>query len=240
MGRGDRLFRIVQMLRRDRITTGAALARELGVSLRTLYRDMADLAATGVAIEGEAGTGYRLPRHFDLPQLTFTVDELEALLAGARVMAAWGDPDLQAAARDALVKVEAAVPEALRRRLAHSEIHAPEFFVPPVVARGMGDLRLAMRECRKVRIRYRRGDGETSARTIHPLGLFFWGTTWALAAWCELREGFRTFRVDRIADLEVLPGTFPILEGRALRDYVGLMEASPRPGPSPDGTADVP
>ena len=97
MRRADRLFQIVQLLRRDRVSTGAKLAAELGISARTLYRDISDLMASGVPIESEAGVGYRLPRQFELPPLMFTVDEIEALVAGARMVEAWSDPGLQEA-----------------------------------------------------------------------------------------------------------------------------------------------
>lgn len=220
MRRADRLFQILQILRRDRITTGAALAAELGVSVRTVYRDVAVIQGSGVPIEGEAGTGYRLPRHFDLPPLMFTVDELEALMAGARIVEAWGDAALSEAARLARGKVEAAVPQEVRRRLAHSTIHAPDYFIAAEGTRFLGVLRLAMRNQNKVRMLYRKEDGTENRRTVWPLGLFFWGSAWTLAAWCELREAFRTFRVDRVQDLETLPDRFPSQEGKSLQDFI--------------------
>ena len=218
MRRADRLFQIVQILRRDRVSTGARLAEELGVSPRTLYRDIADLMASGVPIESEAGVGYRLPRHFELPPLMFTADEVEALVAGARMVEAWADPGLREAARSLLRKAEAAL--ASRLKLEDLPILVPDFHVPPAVAAYLGELRVALRERRKVRVNYAKGGGEPSVRVLRPLGLAFWGSGWSLAAWCELRNDFRTFRPDRIQGLEMLDETFEPMAGQGLDDYL--------------------
>jgi predicted DNA-binding transcriptional regulator YafY len=223
MRRADRLFQIVQLLRRDRISTGAKLADELGVSPRTLYRDISDLMASGVPIESEPGVGYRLPRHFELPPLMFTADEIEALVAGARMVEAWADPGLREAARSLLRKAEAALP--VSRKLEDLPILAPDFHVPVSVASFLGELRVALRERRKVRVNYARGDGESSDRVLRPLALAFWGSGWSLAAWCELRKGFRTFRPDRIRSLVVLDDTFVPEAGQALDDYLRLQNS---------------
>lgn len=222
MRRADRLFQIVQLLRRDRISTAAKLARELGVSERTLYRDIADLMASGVPIESEAGVGYGLPRHFDLPPFMFNAEEGEALLLGARVAAAWGDPSLREAAESLLRKVEAVLPPGRRSSLSDLPFLVPDFHVPPETARFLGELRQGLREQRRVRVVYARADGTTSERVLHPLGVIFWGYRWHLAAWCELREALRTFRVDRIQSTELL-GPFEPLPGRGLEDYLGKM-----------------
>ncbi|MBS1767906.1 MAG: YafY family transcriptional regulator [Acidobacteria bacterium] len=224
MRRADRLFQIVQILRRDRVTTGAKLAAELGISPRSLYRDVADLMASGVPIESEAGVGYRLPRHFELPPLMFTVDEVEALVAGARMVEAWADPGLREAARSLVRKAEAVLPS--RARLEDLPIVVPDFHIPSGAAAFLGDLRAAMRERRKVRFRYARKDGESSVRVVWPLGLAFWGSGWSLAAWCELRNDFRTFRPDRIEGLEALEETFEPVEGRGFDDYLRRQEAN--------------
>jgi len=229
MRRADRLFQIVQILRRDRLSTAAKLAVELEVSERTIYRDIQDLMISGVPIEGEAGVGYSLPRRFDLPPLMFTADELEAVLAGARMIQAWGDPELRKAARSALRKVESVVPQDVRDRLVHSEIHAPDLFTPSGATRFMGELRTAMRVQCKVRMRYRRSDGEESERVVLPLGLFFWGYTWSLAAWCELRGTFRTFRLDRLLELQVLDDRFETAPGTSLKDYMQMVDREEAP-----------
>ena len=224
MRRADRLFQIVQILRRDRASTGAKLADELGISPRTLYRDISDLMASGVPIESEAGVGYRLPRHFELPPLMFTPDEIEALVAGARMVEAWADPGLQEAARSLLRKAEAVLPS--RRKLEDLPILVPDFHVSPTVASFLGELRMALRERRKIRVRYTRGDGESSERVLRPVALAFWGSGWSLAAWCELRSDFRTFRPDRIVHLEVLEERFETETGRSLEDYLRLQMES--------------
>ncbi len=224
MRRADRLFQIVQLLRRDRVTTGAKLAGELGVSPRTLYRDIQDLMASGVPIESEAGVGYRLPRHFDLPPLMFTADEVEALVAGARMVEAWADPALKEAARSLLRKAEAVLPG--RRRLGDLPILVPDFHIPPATAAFLGELRIALRERRKVRVSYARKDGERSVRVVRPLGLAFWGRGWSLAAWCETRNDFRTFRPDRIEGLDLLDEPFEPEPGQGLEDYLKRQEAN--------------
>jgi len=222
MRRADRLFQIVQLLRRDRVSTAARLARELGISERTLYRDVADLMASGVPIESEAGVGYRLPRHFDLPPFMFNAEEGEALLLGARIVAAWGDPSLREAAESLLRKVEAVLPAGRRTSLSDLPFLVPDFHVPPETARFLGVLRQGLREQRRVRITYARADGVGSDRVVQPLGLVFWGYRWHLAAWCELRESLRTFRVDRILAGEVLDAFQPT-PGHDLESYLGLM-----------------
>lgn len=230
MRRADRLFQIVQLLRRDRITTAARLARELGVGERTIYRDVQDLAASGVPIESEAGVGYRLPKSFDLPPLMFTGDEIEALVLGARITQAWGGAALSGAARSALARIEAVLPPVLRDRLSGGSLFAPGFHVPKRTLAHLETLRTAIREQRKTSVGYTRADGASSERILHPLGLFFWGTSWSLAAWCEMRVGFRTFRLDRIRELTLLDDRFTIEAGRTLADYERLMEEEDEPG----------
>ncbi|NWJ41816.1 MAG: YafY family transcriptional regulator [Geothrix sp.] len=224
MRRADRLFQIVQLLRRDRVSTAARLARELGISERTLYRDVADLMASGVPIESEAGVGYRLPRHFDLPPFMFNAEEGEALLLGARIVAAWGDPSLREAAESLLRKVEAVLPAGRRKSLSDLPFLVPDFHVPPETARFLGVLRQGLREQRRVRIAYARADGTSSDRVVQPLGLIFWGYRWHLAAWCELREALRTFRVDRIQAGELMDAFQPT-RGQDLESYLGRMRA---------------
>lgn len=223
MRRADRLFQIVQLLRRDRITTAQRLARELSVSERTIYRDMDDLSASGVPIESEAGVGYRLPKSFDLPPLMFSVDEIEALVLGLRIAESWSAEGLSAAARSALRKIEAVLPASLRERV-DPNLYAPSFHIPKRAAAHLDTLRRAIRERRKVRVDYTKPDGAPSQRVLRPLGLFFWGNTWSLAAWCELRVGFRSFRLDRIDALVLLEEGFPVEPGQTLADYEKLMD----------------
>jgi predicted DNA-binding transcriptional regulator YafY len=207
MRRADRLFQIVHLLRTRRGLTAAALAEELGVAQRTIYRDVADLQDSGVPIEGEAGVGYRLARGYELPPLQFDADELAALAAGARLVQAVADPELGEAARRALVKIEAAVPAGLRETLWRTPMLAPYGFRNEA-GEELGVVRRAVEERRKLRFRYQRGDGAGSERIVRPVGLFYWTGRWSLAAWCELRADWRNFRVDRMAGLEPLPDTF--------------------------------
>jgi len=230
MRRADRLFQIVQRLRRrGAVVTAAALAHELEVSERTIYRDVADLVASGVPITGEAGVGYRLPRGaFDLPPLMFTEDEIEALVLGARVVESWADPTLARAAADVLAKVEVVLPPALRERIAGATLFALNMREQVGVGDRLTTLRAAVRERRKVRLAYVDRGGQPTARIVWPLGLFYWGLTWTAGAYCELRDGFRNFRLDRITELEVTSDVFTPTPGRTLQDlfdyYRGLTE----------------
>jgi predicted DNA-binding transcriptional regulator YafY len=224
--RADRLFRLIQRLRRTRgVTTAAQLAAALEVSERTVYRDVRDLILSGVPVKGEAGVGYALDRSFDLPPLMFDEQELEALVLGARVAAAWADPRLAAAAQEALQKIEAVLPPPLRERLLDTALVVPDFHVGPKVTAGLQELREAIRERRKLLLRYLDKDGSTSARQVRPLGLSFWGKSWTLIAWCELREDFRSFRTDRIAKLRVTRRRFEAEPGRTLKDFIVKVEA---------------
>jgi predicted DNA-binding transcriptional regulator YafY len=219
MRRADRLFRIVQLLRRRKLTTARQIAEELEVSERTVYRDVADLVASGVPIRGEAGMGYALDRGFDLPPLMFTEDELEALVLGVRVVESWADATLAQAARQVVQKVEAVLPERLQERVGKAPLFAPGFHVPAGLARELGTLRRAIRERRKARLSYVDRMSAATQRTIRPLGLFFWGHSWTVAAWCELRAGFRGFRLDRMQKLELTDQQFEDEAGQTLADF---------------------
>ncbi len=222
MRRADRLFRLVEILRSQRLATGASLAAKLDVSLRTLYRDIRDLSLSGVPIEGEAGVGYRLRYRLDVPPLLFDPAELEALLVGSRMVQAWGDRDLAQAATAALAKIHNVLPELLRR-----EAQQAQLFIPPQPhdrPQHLTELRRAVRQRRIVRMTYKREDGELSERTLWPLGLFFWGRNWTLIGWCLLREDFRHFRVDRIEQLRLSEETFPEQKGRRLADFFDVLE----------------
>jgi predicted DNA-binding transcriptional regulator YafY len=220
MRRADRLFEIVQHLRGRRLTTARQLAQWLEVSERTIYRDVADLAASGVPIDGEAGVGYRIRPGFDLPPMMFSFNEIEALVIGARVVESWGGPTLAQGARSALAKIAAALPADKRTALESSRLFAPGFFVDPLPGERLEQLRVALRERRTVAISYRDAQGRASTRELRPLGLFFWGDAWSLAAWCELRGDFRNFRLDRISAIEMREARFADEPGRGLEDYL--------------------
>jgi predicted DNA-binding transcriptional regulator YafY len=224
MRRADRLFQIIQLLRRKRVLTAALLAEELEVSERTVYRDIRDLVSSGVPIEGEAGVGYMLRRGFDLPPLMFSETEIEAMVLGARVVTSWGDAGLAKAAGEALARVEAALPDRLKIRLNQTPLYAPGFHVPNPMMAWLGELRAAIEGRRRVHLLYTAIDSPQTDRVVRPLGLFFWGATWSLTAWCELRADFRSFRLDRINELRVLDDRFQDEPGRTLDDYFRRMD----------------
>lgn len=225
MRRADRLFQIVQTIRREKVVTAAALASQLEVSERTIYRDIADLNASGVPIRGEAGVGYAISSGYDLPPLMFTVEEIEALVLGARMVESWCGDDLASAARDVLAKVDQVLPRRLADRLAGTALFVPDFGWTVPGSEQLAELRTALREERRVRISYVDAKGETSERVIRPLGIFFWGATATLGAWCELRSDFRNFRLDRIEHLAVLERVAASEPGRGLQDYYRAMAA---------------
>jgi predicted DNA-binding transcriptional regulator YafY len=231
MRRADRLFQIVQHLRGGRLVTAKTLSERLEVSERTIYRDIADLMVSGVPIDGEAGVGYILRSGFDLPPLMFTRDELTALTLGARFVKAWGGARLALAAEEALVKIEAVLPEKEKRVGAETNLFAMGFGLPDEVRRVVDQLDIAIRERRRVHIVYDALDGEVSERDLRPLGLYHWGKVWTLAAWCELRTDFRNFRADRISAIADCGDTFRHEPGKTLRDFLRRMAESGFTGP---------
>ena len=222
MRRADRLFRIVDELRRRRRATRAAeLATLLEVSSRTIYRDMADLMASGVPVEGSAGVGYLLRPGFHVPPLMFDADEIEALMFGLRIVQTWTDPAMAEAAGRAADRVRAAVPEELDRRIAELALFAPPRQSPPERFRvDTGPFRRAIRDRQTLQILYEDEEGQRTERRVRPLGLLFYGPKWLLAAWCELRGDFRSFRLDRIAATQTIGERFRPEPGRTLADFL--------------------
>lgn len=205
MRRADRLFQIIQVLRRStQPVTASQLAVELEVSQRSVYRDVADLIGQRVPIRGEAGIGYVLDRDFDMPPLMLTPDELEAAVLGAQWVADRGDTVLARAARDLIAKISAAVPERLRPFIAEPTIGAPPPNVRAPDGLDIARTRLWIRSGRKIRIRYRNRATQDTERTIWPVIIGYAETVRLLAAWCELRQAFRHFRTDRILAAEFL------------------------------------
>lgn len=226
MRRADRLFQIIQYLQGRRLTTARQLAERLEVSERTIYRDVQDLVLSGVPIEGEAGVGYVLRGGFHLPPLMFTPEEMEALIVGARMIDAWGGTKLSAAAKEALVKIDSVLPPRLKNELKKPRMFAPAFPDARHIGPRLDELREAINTRRRIDLRYRRADEAESSRTVWPLGLVFWGRVWTLAAWCELRNDYRTFRIDRILSFDVLDRHFeetPEISLRTLLDRHGEM-----------------
>ncbi|MDR6870209.1 putative DNA-binding transcriptional regulator YafY [Bosea sp. BE125] len=210
MSRSQRLLDLVQVLRRHRRpVSGRRLAEQTGISIRTLYRDIATLQGQGAPIEGEPGLGYVLHPGFMLPPLMFTEDEIEALVLGSRWVADRADERLGAAARDAMAKIAAVLPADLRERA-----EASALLVGPgaAISEGridLGLIRKAIRSERKLAILYRNGKEARSERVIWPFALSFFDHVRIVVAWCELRQGFRHFRADRIAELTALETRYP-------------------------------
>ncbi|MBE7198177.1 MAG: YafY family transcriptional regulator [Parafilimonas terrae] len=226
MRRADRLFQIIQILRRSsRPITAAEISGELEVSVRTVYRDMADLVGQRVPIQGEAGLGYVLGGAFDMPPLMLTPDEIEAAVLGAQWVAGRGDPVLARAALDLIAKITAVVPERLRPLLIDPAIGTPP--CPTQTADGIdvAQVRQAIREARKIRLGYCDVRGDRSERTVWPVIVGYFDQARILAAWCELRQEFRHFRTDRIVDarfLEERHGVRPaLLRARWKRSLTG-------------------
>ena len=220
MRRADRLFRIVQLLRRRRtVVTAAQIADKLEISERTVYRDIRDLIEAGTPIDGEAGVGYRLQPGYDLPPLMFDREEIQALVLGARIVAQFGDPALARASESILGKVAGVLPAELAPLLADTRLFVPPTRSAARASAGLAVAREALVAQRRLRLKYANERGEASERTVRPLGVFFWGKTWTLAAWCEMRTGFRSFRLDRI-ETATIGERFEEEAGRTLRDML--------------------
>ena len=220
MRRADRLFQLVQLVRGRRLSTAEFIAQRLEVSARTVYRDIADLQAQGVPIEGEAGVGYRMRAGFDLPPLMFTRLEAQALVAAVRLAQPRLDVALAAQADAALSKILAVLPAAARAAAESLAIYAPPFGPDTATRERLEVLRVAAESRHKLQFDYLDLKGAASQRSVRPLGCFFWGEVWTLAAWCETRAGFRSFRVDRISALEVLSERFRDEPGKTLADLL--------------------
>jgi predicted DNA-binding transcriptional regulator YafY len=220
MRRADRLFAILQALRGGRLLTAASLAERLEVSVRTIYRDISDLQAGGAPIDGERGVGFLLRDDFFLPPLALTPVEHEALRWGLALAAAHGDEALSGAAQEVLSKLG----------VSQAPFHAPPSLTPlqKTLLKGV---REALSRSRRLHITYKDGAGAVSVRTVRPLGLEHWGRVWTLTAWCESRDDFRVFRIDRIHSFDEGPPFRPE-SGRTIGDFVTAVRAHPR---HPDG-----
>ncbi|MGH8215593.1 MAG: helix-turn-helix transcriptional regulator [Rhodanobacteraceae bacterium] len=219
MRRAARLFLIIHALQGRRTALPARrLADTLGVSLRTVYRDVADLQTSGIPIEGEAGVGYLLRKGSDIPPLMFTGEELEALVVGSRFVRAFAGEDLARGAQSALLKIDAVLPAELRGRAERSRVFVPQRWYE--AKSGIVDtLHEAIAAHHVLSVEYRDADGASSSREIEPLCLACWGAVWTLGAWCRLRRGFRNFRPDRMR-FSATGETFPDVAERGLDAYL--------------------
>ncbi|MGJ8532604.1 MAG: helix-turn-helix transcriptional regulator [Alphaproteobacteria bacterium] len=205
MRRADRLLQIIQILRRARRPYPAsAIAEELEVSLRTIYRDIADLIGNRVPIRGEAGVGYVLEDGYDVPPLMFTAAELEAIMLGMRMVQERGDDELKLGARDAIAKIAAVIPENLKSTFIDAPLYAADFGLKSADKVDVAQIRFAMREQRKLKLSYSDESGAASERIIWPISIGYFRTARVVVAWCELRVDFRHFRTDRIQNMDVL------------------------------------
>jgi predicted DNA-binding transcriptional regulator YafY len=210
MRRTERLFQIIQILRSSRApVTGGAMAEELQISLRTLYRDMAELIAQRVPVKGEAGTGYVLEDGYDMPPLMLTADELEAAILGAAWVAKRGDASLARGARDLVAKLTAVIPSALRPIILDAGLKPISFTPITPDSYDSAGLRQAIRDKSKVHIAYEDANGATTERIIWPIFIAYMEDVRIIVSWCEEREDFRHFRTDRVRSLQVLADRYP-------------------------------
>ncbi|WP_452026828.1 helix-turn-helix transcriptional regulator [Azospirillum palustre] len=220
MSRAERLLDLMQVLRRHRQpVSGKSLAGELGVSLRTLYRDIATLQAQGAMIEGEPGVGYLLRAGFLLPPLMFTEEEVEALVLGSRWVVERGDSRLGGAARNALAKIAAVLPADKREGLDGSTLLVGPGEPIPAGDAELAIIRGAIRGERKLEIAYRDRDGSESRRVVWPFALGFFDRVQVMVAWCELRQSFRHFRTDRILALTASETRYPRRRQAMLKEW---------------------
>ena len=217
MRRAERLFRLVRELRSRDICRAQELADYFEISVRTVYRDIAHLQGSGLPIEGEAGVGYILRPGFDLPAMTFTFDQIDALALGLSFVEAAGDAALAEAAREVRAKVEASLPDPIERRLEKAPLFASRRDGPPP---WVGEVRRAIRERIVVRLSYADGDGKISDRSVRPLAIWAFTDGWLFAGWCELRRDFRAFRLDRITFFETMDEHFEDEPDRNLQTYL--------------------
>lgn len=217
----DRLFRIIQLMRATgRAMTAAEIAEKMEVAPRTIYRDMDHLIASGTPIEGERGVGYMLREAFDAPPLTFTFEQLEALAFGLRAVEMLGDPRLGQAAREARDKMSGLLPKEHAARLVGAPIHAFRASAQPLPPDCLGEVRTALSSHRKVWIAYHSLAGERSQRVVWPLALSAFGAIWVMTTWCETRNDFRDFRLDRVEDWKVLADRFEPGPGQSYDAYL--------------------
>lgn len=218
MRRAERLFRLVSELRTRGISRAEDLAAYFEISVRTVYRDIAHLQASGLPIEGEAGVGYILRPGFDLPSMTFTFEQLDALAVGLSFVEVAGDTSLSHAAQEVRAKLQASLPEPDKRKLENAPLFASrrQGRAPPMLK----SVRGAIRDARILCLRYADAEGKQSERRVRPLAIWAFTDGWLFAGWCELRRDFRAFRLDRIAALEETDEHFVDVPGKNLQAYL--------------------
>ena len=223
MRRAELLFQIAQYLRGRRLTTAHPLSEWLAVSERTIYRDIRDLSTSGMPIEGEAGVGYRVRAGFDLQPLMFSTDEIEAMVAGMRMVQVWGGPQLAASSVAALAKITLALPREKRDFVEATPLFAPDFHIDPTHGKRLECIRQAIGKQHKLHLDYIDAKQQATQRVIWPLVLYYWGSGWSIAAWCETRSDFRSFRLDRV-QLLTSGERYDSVADHRLADFVRAMK----------------
>lgn len=223
MRRADRLFDILQILRvAAQPMTAATIAEQLEVTERTIYRDIASLQASRIPIEGARGIGYVLRKGFDLPPLMFTADEVDAIAVGARLVRRVRDPVLQKAANSVLAKVTTALPGVPRSGLLEAPFYVSSGDAETPKGVDLAEVRRAIRETRKVRIAYADAQGSRTDQIVWPVAMAYYVDVTVLGAWCELRNDFRHFRVERITASTILGYVFPTDGGSLMERWFAL------------------
>lgn len=231
MNKAERLFQLVLLLRSRRTAmTAEAIAETMGVSVRTVYRDVQALSLSGIPIEGEPGVGYMIRAANHLPPLIFTPDELQALLVGNRMVQAFTDKDLAQGARSAELKIRSILTESLQRHAEQQPYRIPIMTSDDGMRELHGTLRRACEQRQKIRAIYLDEKQEKSERIIWPLGMIGWTGKWTLLAWCELRNAYRNFRFDRFETLELLEENFKVTNDISIAHYLQSVVGMRDPG----------
>ena len=220
MGRSDRLFDLIQILRDGRLHRAQDIAEKLDVSVRTIYRDMDTLMASGIPIEGERGLGYMVTAQITLPPLNLSLTELEALHLGMSIVGEAADDELKEAAASLSAKIDAVLPEDRQASPTGWGFAVYPFADAAKGFQFMPNIRSAIRSRQKLRLVYVDVDGNETTRTVRPLQLDYWGRVWTVLVWCELTTAFQTFRVDKITSLTILPQLFVEEAGKTLQDFL--------------------
>jgi len=225
MAKSDRLLQLMQCLRTLSPPIKAkSLSEELGVSLRTIYRDIESLRRSGALIDGEAGYGYTLQEDPALPPMMFSRDEMEALVLGLREVVQVADPVLAKAAENALSKLKASLPERMRAEFEHAVLYAKRFYCRPEISIDIEALRHATRSEWVIDINYGDAEGQHTQRAVQPLAIVFFDRSLVVLAWCELRQDYRSFRIDRILEMTVTDRSFRPRRVPMLREYLTRLE----------------
>jgi len=221
MRKADRLFQLTNLVRTRQPITAAEIANELNVSVRTIYRYIDDLSLSGIPIYGTTGIGYQLDKDFELPPLNLSGKELESLLLGMKMVAAWSGIELSDAAKSLTTKIQAVLPKGMIDDYS-DVVFAPDFLHNKQQKQLWENIHNAIKTLNAIKICYNSLDEVTSKRILYPLGLVYWGSKWTLAAWCTKRGAFRNFRIDRILELDILEDKFKLTDSINLQAFLAM------------------